>query len=90
MTGLVPVIEGMVVGARVSVWATQDGQLTGPPVGNSQVIARTVVGAVSGVTAVAVALALAGLLVRLSLNRRRMAGWEADWRAVGPRWTTRA
>lgn len=90
MTGLVPVIEGMVVGARVSVWATQDGQLTAPPMGDSQVTARTVLGAVSGVTAVTVLLALAGLLVRLSLNRRRMAGWEADWRAAGPRWTTRA
>jgi hypothetical protein len=34
-------------------------------------------------------LALAGVLAQWSLNRRRLAGWDADWQATGPRWTTR-
>lgn len=30
-----------------------------------------------------------GRLVRWMLNRRRMAGWDADWQAAGPRWSGR-
>ena len=28
-------------------------------------------------------------LARRSLDRRRMAAWDADWLATGPRWTPR-
>jgi len=35
-------------------------------------------------------LALAAALIRWVLNKRRMAAWDADWHATGPRWTTRA
>ena len=39
---------------------------------------------------VAMVLALAGILARWSLDKRRMDAWDADWQATGPRWTTRA
>jgi hypothetical protein len=57
---------------------------------DSQVAALTTLGAATGVTTLAAVLVLAGALARGSLNRRRLAGWDADWQATGPRWTTRA
>jgi hypothetical protein len=30
-----------------------------------------------------------GALGRRALDKRRMAAWDADWRATGPRWTAR-
>ena len=38
----------------------------------------------------AVLLTITGLLARRTLDRRRMAAWDTEWRATGPRWTTRA
>jgi hypothetical protein len=44
-----------------------------------------------GVIALAtVVLATIGLLARRTLDKRRMTAWDAEWRATGPRWTTRA
>ena len=60
------------------------------PLNDSQVASLTVLGEITGVAALAAALALAGALARWSLNRRRLAGWDADWQSTGPRWTTRA
>ncbi len=37
----------------------------------------------------AVAVTVLGRLVHRVLNRRRMAAWDADWLAYGPRWTRR-
>ena len=34
----------------------------------------------------ALLLILAGWLVRLALNRRRLADWESEWNTVEPRW----
>lgn len=78
------------VGARVPVWTTRDGQPSSEPLSASQVAALTVLAEVTGVAAVAMVLTLAGAAARWSLNRRRLAGWDADWQSTGPRWTTRA
>jgi hypothetical protein len=37
----------------------------------------------------AVVLIMAGWLVRRSLDRRRLCGWDAGWSANGPRWSPR-
>ena len=37
----------------------------------------------------AITLAVIGWLARRSLDRRRMAAWDADWLANGPRWSPR-
>jgi hypothetical protein len=39
------------------------------------------------VSALALILYLLGHTGRFVLDRRRLAGWEDAWRAVGPRWT---
>jgi hypothetical protein len=90
VTGPVPVRAGTKAGARLSVWTTRDGQPAEQPLNDSQVSSLTVLGAVTGVLALGAALALAGVLARWRLTRRRLAGWDADWQATEPRWTTRA
>jgi hypothetical protein len=39
--------------------------------------------------AVAGVLAVLGLFTRWVLDRRRLAAWDARWRATGPQWTGR-
>ncbi len=87
MTGDVPVRPDAATGTTLRVWVTREGQLTGPPLQDSQVSASARFAAVLGVVGLAVALTLAGVVVRRALDNRRMACWEAAWLATGPRWT---
>lgn len=88
MTGQVSLPLGTQLGAKVRVWTTRSGQLAGEPMSESQVAELTALGEAGGAVAVAVVLGISALLVRSSLNRRRMAAWELAWRATEPRWTT--
>jgi hypothetical protein len=90
VTGDLPVPYGTLAGATFRVWVTPDGHLTQQPMNDSQVAALTVTAKAGGVAALAIVLALAGVLARWWLDRRRMANWDADWHATGPRWTARA
>ena len=76
-------------GDTVRVWTTRDGQLTTPPMAESQVASLTDLAEFAGVAVLALIVTVAGVFARWWLNRRRMAAWDADWRATGPRWTTR-
>jgi hypothetical protein len=90
MSGYLPVPAGTSAGATFRVWTTRNGQLTSHPMGSRQVAYLTDLGEATGAAAVAIVLALSGILVRWSLDRRRMAAWADDWQATGPRWTTHA
>lgn len=89
VTGEVPVPAGTAAGTAVQVWTTRDGQLTDPPLQDSQVAGQVDLAQISGVIGLATTLIVIGLLVRRALDRRRMAAWDADWLATGPRWTPR-
>ncbi|MDX3451721.1 hypothetical protein PV396_07110 [Streptomyces sp. ME02-8801-2C] len=75
--------------ATVRVWVTRDGTVTGPPV--STLNATTSGWMVGGMAAVGVAAgsyaARAG--IRLVLDRRRYARWDAEWDLVEPQWSAR-
>lgn len=90
VTGEISVPPGTAAGATLSLWSTDDGQLTDPPLQDSQVTCQAYLAGASGVAVLAALLALIGLLARRALDRRRMSAWDAEWRATGPRWTTRA
>lgn len=89
-TGETPVPSGTRTGATVPVWVTNSGQLASPPLLDSQVAGTADLAAAGGVALLGFVLVNAGLATRRVLNRRRMAAWEAEWRAAGPRWTTPA
>jgi hypothetical protein len=78
--------------ALLSPWVTttRDGQLTSHPISDSQVASLAQLGEAAGAAAVALLLALVGVVARRSLDKRRMAAWVADWQLTGPCWTTRA
>jgi hypothetical protein len=90
ITGEVPISLNTPAGAIVQEWVTDDGQLTDQPLQDSQVSGSRYFAGVFGVIALATVLAISGLLACRELNKRRMAAWDAEWRATGPRWTTRA
>lgn len=90
VTGEIPVQPDTKAGASVQVWTTRDGQLTEPPMQDSQVTGTAGFAGALGVIALGVLLAVIGMLARRALDKRRMAAWDAEWRATGPRWTTRA
>jgi hypothetical protein len=87
-TGLVPAPAGAQAGSTVQVWTDPTGALTGPPLTSSQVVSRAALAAVTAFMAAGIALLGAGVLARWVLDRRRLAAWDADWRATGPRWTS--
>jgi hypothetical protein len=89
MTGQVSVQPGASAGATVRVWTTRDGQVTAPPLRDSQVADQVDCAEIAAVVVLAIVLTVTGLLARRALDKRRMAAWDADWRTTEPRWTTR-
>lgn len=89
ITGGIPVAFGTAAGTTVRLWTTSDGQPTEPPLQDSQVADDGFLAGTVTVMALATLLAITGMLARRALDKRRMAAWDAEWRATGPRWTTR-
>ena len=85
--GWVPAPTGGWAGSTVRVWVDRSGRRTGPPLTDSQVANRVILAAVAAPTAVVITLLGAGVLAHWVLDRRRLAAWDAEWRATGPRWT---
>jgi hypothetical protein len=78
---------GTPAGSTVMVWVNQAGQLTDPPLQPDQITGRVDMARVLAVAVLAVTLLIACWAVRWTLDRRRLASWDADWLATGPRWT---
>ncbi|MER6290762.1 Rv1733c family protein [Streptomyces sviceus] len=88
-TGAALVKPGTPKGAPVRVWVTREGTVTGPPTSTLNATSSGwMVGAMAafGVAAGCYA-ALAGM--RLILNRKRYAQWDAEWDLVEPQWSAR-
>jgi hypothetical protein len=87
--GELVVPAGATAGSTVPVWVDQGGRLAGPPLSRVQLVTRVQLARELAAGALAVALVTAAWLTRRLLDRRRMAAWDADWLATGPRWTPR-
>ena len=88
-TGEVRAPAGARSGRTVQVWVTADGWQTGPRLQLSQLAVRVIFTAVAVPAVLGVVLLSVGILAHGMLERRRLAVWDADWRATGPRWTSR-
>jgi len=88
-TGIVFAPAGATAGSAILVWVNHAGQLADPPLGRGQLATRAQLAEEVTVGVLAITLTVIGWLVRRSLDRRRMAAWDADWLATGPRWTPR-
>jgi len=81
------VLLGWVAGQQVRLWVDGAGRITSSPLRTYDIWADIVLAVVTVPIVMAVALSIAGGCVRALLNRRRLAGWDRAWHAVGPRWT---
>lgn len=86
-TGWVPAPAGSRAGATVRVWVDAAGRPAGPPLRHWQVQGQAALAAMAAVFALAMLLGGAGLFARRVADRRRLADWDAEWRATGPRWS---
>jgi hypothetical protein len=86
-TGTVPAQPGQRAGSTVMVWADAAGRLTGPPLQAQQVRGQAFLAAVLAPVLLGEMLLVAGQLAHFLLGRRRLAAWDAEWRATGPQWT---
>ena len=84
----VPARVGSPAGSVVTVWVDASGRVVDPEsaVDGADPVVLT---AVVTLLILGLALVMAASVARLCLNRRRLAGWEAAWSAVEPRWTGR-
>ena len=88
-TGELFVTADIAAGRTARIWVDQVRRLTGPPLSRDQLTGRAELAAGVAVGCLAALLIMAAWLARRSLDRRRMAAWDADWLATGPRWTPR-
>jgi hypothetical protein len=85
--GDVPAPAGTSEGAVVPVWLNRAGQVQVPPLTARGARDRIVVAALFALAGLAVLLTVLAVLAKWLLDRRRLAGWEAAWRSVGPQWS---
>ena len=88
-TGQVYVPGGGAAGSTVLIWVSPSGQQTDPPLQPGQIAGRANLAGIAAVLALAVVLTVTGGLTWRTLTARRLAGWDAEWLATGPRWSPR-
>jgi hypothetical protein len=86
-TGTVPAPADAKAGETVMVWVDAAGRPTDPPLRRYQVRGQAVLAAVLAPVVLGLILLCTGQLAHAMLTRRRLAAWEADWRATGPQWS---
>ncbi len=86
--GWVPVPPGTRAGRAVRIWVDRAGWLTGSPLRPDQVTGQQMLAMViAPITLAGILFCVAGLGIR-AVDRRRLAAWGTEWRAVGPRWSS--
>jgi hypothetical protein len=88
-TGELLVTADVAAGHSTRIWVDRAGRLTSPPLSQNQVAGRAQLAAGMAVGGLAVVLIMAACLVRRGIDHRRMAAWDTDWLANGPRWSPR-
>jgi hypothetical protein len=86
-SGQVPTELNAQAGQKVGIWTDAKGSLTHSRLTSAAVRDQVAFTVVSVTMAVALAFGVVMGCIRLLFNRRRMAGWQRDWEAVGPTWS---
>jgi hypothetical protein len=87
--GLIPTDLNARAGQSVEIWVNTAGQVTRPPLTSADINDQMAFAVLSVTMVLAVLLSIAVVSVRLLFDRRRMAGWQRAWDAVGPLWSRR-
>jgi hypothetical protein len=86
-SGSVPALAGSQAGDRQKIYLNDAGQVQTPPLAPGQLADRTDTITFIVLSALAMVLLLLKAIARKILDSRRIAAWESDWLAVGPRWS---
>ena len=86
-TGMVPAPVAAPAGGTVMIWVDEAGRLTLPPLRPSLIRGQAVLAGTFASVVLGMIVVCTGLLVHVTLDRRRLAAWDAKWRATGPQWT---
>ncbi len=85
--GSIPVTAGSAAGSTQTVWLDSHGHVHVPPLTPAQLGQTVDAAMLIWLAGLAVVVSILTLLARWILDRRRLAGWEAGWLAVGPGWS---
>jgi len=88
--GDVPAAAKSRAGSTMAVWLDRAGRVRIPALTVAQLGNKVLTATWFALAILAVLLAGLAWLVRLALDKRRLAGWEIAWLAVGPRWSRQA
>jgi hypothetical protein len=80
---------GSRAGTAVTVWTDASGRRVPPPDQGSSPAGAAALAAFLAAVGTALIVLAAASLARGAVDRRRMAAWDADWRATGPQWSGR-
>ena len=84
--GIIAVDGSARAGQHVRIWVDGAGRPVMSPVPRISAVLSAVTIGLSAPVFLALLLMLAGWIMRMTLNRRRLADWENEWTAVEPRW----
>jgi hypothetical protein len=87
--GEVLAVAGARQGSTVRTWIDRSGAVTAPPADHRVIVGSVFLAVMATCELSWLVLLAAAVLVRRALDRRRLNGWEADWRASGPLWSGR-
>jgi len=85
-TGRVLAPAGLAAGAVIPVWVDAAGRLADPPAPPGRHHSQAPAEGMVAVLLLAELLSAAGLAARGVVDRRRLAAWDTEWRAIGPTW----
>jgi hypothetical protein len=85
--GDVPALGGSRAGSGVTIWLDRTGKVHMPPLTPGEKGSRVLEARAAGLAVLALLLAIMVVVTRRVLDRRRLAGWESAWLAVGPTWS---
>ena len=86
-TGEVLAIAGARKGSTVRTWIDASGAVTSPPLDHRDIVGNVLIAVVATCFVSWLVLLALGALARRALDRRRLAAWDAGWRASGPLWS---
>jgi hypothetical protein len=85
-SGEVPANPGSPKGTVITIWTDARGELGSPPLAMAEVVSQADAAATAAIVGAGVFYIAAAAAIRLVLNRRRMAAWDADWVTTAPTW----
>jgi hypothetical protein len=87
-SGMVTAPLNAPIGSTVLTWVNRSGaQVT--PLLPDQAAFRSDMAASATASVAGIVALLLGFAVHSAIDRRRLAAWDAEWHATGPRWTSR-